>query len=115
MPSRALRGSPVRQPVRGRLLVVAIFLVALNLRATLASLPPLVQTIRSDLGLSGAVAGLLTTLPVLCMGVFAPVAQRLAHRIGREATLGPFHLPRQDQALSGSGSDPPPRRRRTIR
>jgi len=87
MPSPTLGRADVRVPVRGRLLVLAIFLVALNLRATLASVPPLVQTIRADLGLSAAVAGLLTTLPVLCMGVFAPVAQRLAHRIGREATV----------------------------
>ncbi|HEX6918600.1 MAG TPA: MFS transporter [Actinomycetes bacterium] len=76
-----------RAPVRGRLLVIAIFLVALNLRAALASLPPLMHTIEHDLGLSGAVAGLLTTLPVLCMGVFAPLAQRLAHAVGREATV----------------------------
>jgi CP family cyanate transporter-like MFS transporter len=87
MPSLDTGRPESRAPVRGRLLVVAIFLVALNLRATLASVPPLVQTIRADLGLSAAVAGLLTTLPVLCMGVFAPVAQRLAHRIGREATV----------------------------
>ncbi len=87
MPSPTSGRADVRVPVRGRLLVLAIFLVALNLRATLASLPPLVQTIRADLGLSAAIAGLLTTLPVLCMGVFAPVAQRLAHRVGREATV----------------------------
>ena len=87
MPSTTPCRSATRVQVQGRLLVVAIFLVALNLRATLASLPPLVQTIRADLGLNGAMAGLLTTLPVLCMGVFAPVAQRLAHRIGREATV----------------------------
>jgi CP family cyanate transporter-like MFS transporter len=69
------------------LLVAAIFLAALNLRAALASVPPLVHTIQEDLGLSSAVAGLLTTVPVLCMGLFAPVSQRLAHRIGREATV----------------------------
>jgi CP family cyanate transporter-like MFS transporter len=74
-------------PVPLRWLAVAIFLVALNLRAALASLPPLVRTIQDDLGLSAATAGLLTTLPVLCMGLFAPVAQRLAHRVGREATV----------------------------
>jgi len=77
------RPAPVSMP----LLVVAIFLVALNLRAALASLPPLVRTIQQDLGLDAATAGLLTTLPVLCMGLFAPVAQRMAHRIGREATV----------------------------
>lgn len=70
------------------LLAVTIFLVALNLRAALAALPPLVSAIQDDLGLSGATAGLLTTLPVLCMGVFAPVSQVLARRVGREATVG---------------------------
>lgn len=75
------------EKVSPRLLVVVIFLVALNLRAALASLPPLVRTIQADLGLDGATAGLLTTLPVLCMGLFAPVAQRLAHRVGRETTV----------------------------
>ncbi|MDQ1618632.1 MAG: transporter, family, cyanate transporter [Actinomycetota bacterium] len=78
----------VALPVPARLLVLAIFLVALNLRAALASLPPLVHTVQADLGLSSATAGLLTTLPVLCMGLFAPVSQRLAHTIGREATVG---------------------------
>ena len=75
---------PVLSPA---LLVTAIFLAALNLRAALASVPPLVHTIQDDLGLSSAAAGLLTTVPVLCMGVFAPVSQRLAHRVGREATV----------------------------
>jgi CP family cyanate transporter-like MFS transporter len=70
------------------LLAVTIFLVALNLRASLAALPPLVSTIQDDLGLSGATAGLLTTLPVLCMGLFAPVSQVVARRVGREATVG---------------------------
>lgn len=77
-----------RQPFSPALLAVTIFLVALNLRAALAALPPLVRTIQADLGLSGAAAGLLTTLPVLCMGVFAPVSQVVARRIGREATVG---------------------------
>jgi MFS transporter, CP family, cyanate transporter len=90
MPSPAAEPELTRvpTPVPARLLLLAIVLVAVNLRASLASLPPLVHTIQSDLGLSGAVAGLLTTLPVLCMGVFAPVSQRLAHAIGREATVG---------------------------
>jgi CP family cyanate transporter-like MFS transporter len=79
-------------PAPGRihpvLLLGALFLVSLNLRAAIASVPPLVATIRRDLGLSGVAAGALTTLPVLCMGLFAPPAQRLAARIGRERTVG---------------------------
>ena len=82
-----MRQDPSTPPVPVPLLVLAIFLVALNLRAALASLPPLVRTIQADLGLDAGTAGLLTTLPVLCMGLFAPAAQRLARRIGREATV----------------------------
>ena len=90
MPSSTSEPEPARvaTPVPARLLLLAIVLVAVNLRACLASLPPLVHTIQADLGLSSAAAGLLTTLPVLCMGVFAPVSQRMAHAIGREATVG---------------------------
>lgn len=56
--------------------------VAANLRTAVASLPPLVESVGADLGLGSAALGALTTLPVLCMGLFAPAAQRLAHRIG---------------------------------
>jgi CP family cyanate transporter-like MFS transporter len=76
-----------RQPVRGVALATSIFLVALNLRAALAGLPPLIDTVQHDLGLSGAVAGLLTLVPVLCMGGCAPLAQLLARRVGRESTV----------------------------
>jgi CP family cyanate transporter-like MFS transporter len=67
-----------------RLWLVALSLIAVaaNLRTVMASVPPLVQTIGADLGLSNAALGALTTLPVLCMGLFAPVAQRVAARIG---------------------------------
>src|SRR5438067_10873949 len=72
--------------LRPALLVLAVILLALNLRTTVASLPPLLATIQRDLGLTGPAAGVLTSLPVLCMAFFAPVGHRLAHRAGREAT-----------------------------
>jgi CP family cyanate transporter-like MFS transporter len=68
-------------------IVTAVVLLALNLRSVLAGLTPLVADIRADLGLSGAAAGVLTTLPVLCMGAFAPLAPRLAARVPMERTL----------------------------
>ena len=43
---------------------------------------PLLPAIQADYGVSHAVAGLLVTIPVLCMGLFAPPAPVLAHRIG---------------------------------
>lgn len=42
---------------------------------------------RDDTGLSAAAAGLLTTAPVLCLGLFAPLAPRLARRIGAERSV----------------------------
>lgn len=63
-------------------MVGALLAVAVNLRVTMTSIPPLIDTITADLGLSHAMAGVLTALPVLCMGVFAPLASRLAHRLG---------------------------------
>lgn len=64
------------------IMVVALLAVAVNLRVTMTSVPPLIDAISAGLGLSHAMAGLLTALPVLCMGVFAPLASRLAHRMG---------------------------------
>ena len=67
--------------------LLAIVWLGLNLRTVIASLPPLLPDIRADLGLSATVAGLLTTLPVLCFGLLAPPARRLAHRLPLEAML----------------------------
>ncbi|GAA1233256.1 CynX/NimT family MFS transporter [Oryzihumus leptocrescens] len=64
------------------LMALALVAVAANLRTAIASVPPLARTIAEDLDLSNAWMGALTTLPVLCMGLFAPVAQRLGARIG---------------------------------
>ena len=66
----------------------SLVLVAANLRTLMASLPPLAQTIRADLGLSSAWMGVLTTLPVLCMGLLAPVANQVARRVGTATAVG---------------------------
>jgi len=83
-----VRGRPhaVRPPGRrqpgGGALVLALVLVALNLRPAIASVPPVLPDIQRDLRLSGTGAGALTALPVVCLGLFAPVAARLAGRFG---------------------------------
>jgi CP family cyanate transporter-like MFS transporter len=71
----------------GPLVAAAVVVFALNLRTLIASLPPLLPEVRDDLGLSAAVAGLLTTLPVVCFGLFAPVVPRLARRVALERQL----------------------------
>ena len=69
-------------------LVAAIVLVAANMRTLMASLPPLAEAVRADLGLSSAWMGVLTTLPVLCMGLLAPEANQVARRLGSEVATG---------------------------
>jgi MFS transporter, CP family, cyanate transporter len=62
--------------------VAGLFLASLALRPQLLSIGPLLPLIRADLGLSASLAGLLTTIPVLCMGLFAPIGPRVAARLG---------------------------------
>src|SRR5215218_3177659 len=69
------------------LLVAAIVAVALNQRPAVVAVAPILGELRADTGLSSTLAGLLTTLPVLCFGAFAPVAPRLARRIGLETAV----------------------------
>lgn len=73
--------------LRPWLLLLGLVLVALNLRPALSSLSPLLSEVSGSLGLSAARAGLLTTLPVLCLGLFAPLAPILARRFGAERVV----------------------------
>jgi CP family cyanate transporter-like MFS transporter len=63
-------------------LLIGLALAALTLRPQVVGIGPLLPAIQADYGVSHAVAGLLVTIPVLCMGLFAPPAPVLAHRIG---------------------------------
>lgn len=65
-------------------MLVGILLVSLNLRPAIASVPPLLETIRADAALSYAAVSLLTAIPVLCMGVFAFATPTVSRRLGRE-------------------------------
>ncbi|MFK0086685.1 CynX/NimT family MFS transporter [Pseudomonas sp. NPDC090755] len=69
------------------LLLLGLVLVALNLRPALSSMAPLLSQVSDSLGLSASQAGLLTTLPVLCLGLFAPLAPVLARRFGSERVI----------------------------
>lgn len=64
------------------LVIVGVIAVSLSMRTLMTSLPPLLPRIREDLGLSSVWLGVLTTLPVLCMGLLAPAAARLGLRLG---------------------------------
>ncbi|NEY31943.1 CynX/NimT family MFS transporter [Streptomyces sp. PRKS01-65] len=70
-----------------RLLVLGIVLAALNLRPAITSLGALLEEVRDGLGMSGSVAGLLTSVPPLCFAVFGVTAPRLARRFGPGAVV----------------------------
>ncbi|GJD51312.1 putative transporter YycB [Methylobacterium crusticola] len=64
---------------------LGLMLIAFNLRPALSSVGPLLPGIRAETGLSGALAGALVTLPVLCLGVFGRLGSPIARRIGPDA------------------------------
>lgn len=89
------------------LLGVSLVLIAFNLRPALASLAPVLPEVMRDRALSPTGASLLTTLPVLCLGLFAPLAPLLARRFGTErAILGLLFVLAVGTALRGFGSLP---------
>jgi CP family cyanate transporter-like MFS transporter len=86
-PTTATSGLSPPSRVRGLLLVLAIVLLAANLRPALTSVSPLIGQIRTDTGISNGVAGLLTGLPLLAFAVLSPIAPRLARWFGMERVL----------------------------
>ena len=86
-PATATSGLRLSSRIQGLLLVLAIVLLAANLRPALTSVAPLIGQIRTDTGVSNGVAGLLTGLPLLAFAVLSPIAPRLARRFGMERVL----------------------------
>jgi CP family cyanate transporter-like MFS transporter len=69
--------------LRGRIgLLAAVALAALTLRPQLVGLGPVLPRAQHALGVSHSVASLLSAIPVIGMGVFAPAAAPLAARVG---------------------------------
>ncbi len=64
-----------------------LVLIAFNLRPLFASLSVLLSDMLHQQVLTSSQAGYLTTLPVLCLGIFAPLAPWLSRRIGNNRAL----------------------------
>lgn len=79
-------GSPrlLSHPV---LLLAGIVLASLNMRGALASMAPLVGDVSAHYGLSSTVSSLVTSVPVLFLGLGSMVAPRLSQRFGTEQVL----------------------------
>lgn len=82
---RPLTATPPRPVTRARtggaLILTAILLVAVNLRAAITSLGSLLDEVRTGLDLSATVAGMITTLPALSFAAFGALTPWLARRI----------------------------------
>lgn len=68
--------------VRSVLAVTGLVLAAVNLRPAITSLGPVLEEVRAGLGMSAAVAGLLTSVPAVCFALVGFTAPRLARRWG---------------------------------
>ncbi|MFI8226739.1 cyanate transporter [Pseudomonas sp. NPDC085632] len=68
-------------------LMLAIMLVALNLRPSMAAVGPLLSAIRADIPLSFSVASLLTMLPVMTMGLAMFFGIGISQRLGEQRTV----------------------------
>lgn len=71
------------RPSKALIALLAV-LVGINLRPIMAAIGPLLGTLQNDLALTSTEASLLTTLPVMMMGVFALAGPWLQSGIGEK-------------------------------
>lgn len=83
-PSTTTRRTPPFGPV---LVVLAVALISVNLRPGATSLGPLLEEVRTSLGLGGTLAGLLTALPGFAFAVAGGLAVGLARKVGLSAAI----------------------------
>ncbi len=76
------RGTAPARRIGAALAFTAIVLVSVNLRPGATSVGPVLEEIRSGLGMSGTIAGLMTSLPGVCFAAAGAVAITFARRVG---------------------------------
>src|SRR5690625_4420917 len=72
---------------RNWLLILGIGLVGANLCVPLTSIGSLIPFIREDLNITHAMAGSITTLPLLAFAFLSPFAPKIARRFGMKMTI----------------------------
>lgn len=76
-----------RRSERTGLFVAGVLLLALNLRPAVTAVPPILDEIGAQLGYSSVALAVVATTPVVCFGVFSPLATRFGRRFGDERVL----------------------------
>lgn len=69
------------------LLVVAIILIASNLRPAITSVGPIIDLLRESLSLSNFSIGILTSLPLIAFGIMSPIVPKLSMKYTNETTM----------------------------
>lgn len=69
------------------LLVVAIILIASNLRPAITSVGPIIDLLRESLSLSNFSIGILTSLPLIAFGIMSPIVPKMSMKYTNETTL----------------------------
>lgn len=84
MPTREFRPLQVRSLWW---LLAAVLFAALSLRGPIVAPAPVLGLIRSSLGMSEPESGLLTTIPVLCFGLLAPLGSFVIRKSGPDLAV----------------------------
>lgn len=71
----------------GPLMLMAVLVVAANLRMTITGVGPLLDQIGSEESISPALLGLLSALPLIFWGLFSPTAHWLSSRLGMSSAM----------------------------
>ena len=79
-------------------LLAATLVASINLRLAVAAPGPVIESIRIDTGMSSGVAGLLITIPFICMSAFAFTGPPLLRRVS------PYRVVLLALALVGGGT-----------
>jgi len=69
------------------LMVVCIFFIALSMRPAVTAIGPLYNVLLESLHISNTKMSFLTSIPVFCMGLFAPIAVPLQKKMGTKTAI----------------------------
>lgn len=88
-PANPLSRGRSRGPlVPSALLIVAVLLVAANLRPAVTGLGPVLDEVRAGLGMPTGLVSVLTALPAICFGAIGFLAPPLTRRVGVARAIG---------------------------
>ena len=74
-------------PASRLMLLIAVLLIALNLRPTITGLGPLLAQVSQELGTTEAALGALAAVPLIAFGVVSPLAHGISARFGMSRTV----------------------------